>query len=71
MQIYIGAVFWAVTLAHTLPPQHVGFPSPKNNGDDRVADVVHFLDPRGADFQRNISIAGLSASASAHRPFVK
>ncbi|KAK3391457.1 hypothetical protein B0T20DRAFT_510658 [Sordaria brevicollis] len=70
MQLYIGTVFGVVALVHGLPPPHVGFPSPKEPHDGGVSDVAHLLDPRGVNFQRNISIVGLSASASAHRPFV-
>ncbi|EGO55418.1 hypothetical protein NEUTE1DRAFT_85706 [Neurospora tetrasperma FGSC 2508] len=70
MQLYIGAVFCVVTLAHVVPPQHVDFPSTDSNHNALAVDVAHLLDPRSADFQRNVSIVGLSASTSTNRPFV-
>lgn len=71
MQLYIGAVFCVVTVAHVVPLQHVDFPSTDSNHNALAVDVARLLDPRSADFQRNVSIVGLSASTSANRPFVE
>ncbi|KAK3496422.1 hypothetical protein B0T13DRAFT_512233 [Neurospora crassa] len=70
MQLYIGAVFCVVTIAHVVPPQHIDFPSTVSNHNALAVNVAHLLDPRSADFQRNVSIVGLSASTSPNRPFV-
>ncbi|KAK3347940.1 hypothetical protein B0H65DRAFT_571365 [Neurospora tetraspora] len=71
MQLYIGAVFWTLALARAVPPQYINFPSTDNN-HDAFNGHLHSFDLRSADqFQRNISIVGLSASASANRPFVE
>ncbi|CCC13214.1 unnamed protein product [Sordaria macrospora k-hell] len=68
MQAPILAIFWTITLARVVPLQHIHFITSNYNA---AKGHLHSFDPRSADqFQRNISIVGLSASASANRPFI-
>ncbi|KAK1781508.1 hypothetical protein QBC45DRAFT_476218 [Copromyces sp. CBS 386.78] len=66
----VVAVFWTVSLARAVPHQYIDDCPTDNNHNALAANVLQLLNRRSADFHRNISIVGLSASASANRPFV-